>query len=90
MTFIPPSILTHIATASMSKLGMRAHTARFTNFRISYHIKLLYYYYNMHTLKKIQYCSDNFSKAIRIFLIVKLDSVNLPRVVSPLVEYRSC
>ena len=44
----------------------------------------------MHTLKEVQYCSDNFSKVIGIILSVKFDSIDLPRVVSPLVKYWCC
>jgi len=42
---------------------------------------------NMHTLKRVQYCSDNFGKFVGIFLVVKLYSVDLSRVVAPLVEH---
>ena len=44
----------------------------------------------MHTLKGVQDHSNHFSKAICFFLVVKLDAIDLSRVVSPLVEYGRC
>ena len=43
---------------------------------------------NIPTLKRVQYCSNNFRKAICLFLAVKFNSIHLSRVVSPLVKYR--